>query len=249
MGLFSKSPPQPPPVTGADAIRPVNEHAAGAIERALIQLGQVVHAVDPARGVAFAAGGPPLWSVGFVSVPGPRPYTLLVTYGLSYTVSPKRARSHLRYELSLAVPADEPASPGGDAFLRAQAHYLVTQHAQLAAGECVPFRGVPITKLAVAPEHQHMQPDTALVGILVAPDPVVPLIQSDAGDIEVRRLVGIDQFEIDRAVTWDPPAFLELVRGIDPLLLTSPRRSSYMPQLVVLFVSCFFCVGCFVVVV
>ena len=231
MGLFSKSPPQPPPVTGADAIRPVNEQAAGAIERALTQLGQVVHAVDPARGVAFAAGGPPVWSVGFVSVPGPRPYTLLVTYGLSYTVSPERARSHLRYELSLAVPADEPASPWGDAFLRAQAHYLVTQHAQLAAGECVPFRGVPITKLAFAPEHQHMQPDTALVGILVAPDPVVPLIQSDAGDIEVRRLVGIDQFEIDRAVTWDPPAFLELVRAIDPLLLTSPRRSSYMPQL------------------
>jgi hypothetical protein len=32
-------------------------------------------------------------------------------------------------------------------------------------------------------------------------------------------------------VTWDPAAFLEMVRGIDPLLLTSPRRSTYMPQL------------------
>src|SRR3569623_3040927 len=130
MGLISKSPPQPPPVTGADAIRPGNEQAAGAIERARTQLGQVVHAGEPARGGAFAAGGPPVWSVGFVSVPGPRPYTLLVTYGLSYTVSPERARSHLRYELSLAVPADEPASPWGAAILRAQAPYLEPPQAQ-----------------------------------------------------------------------------------------------------------------------
>ena len=228
MGLFSKN---PPPVTGADAIRQVNEQAAGSIERALAQLGQVVHAVDPSRSTSFAAGGPPVWSVGFVSVPGPRPYTLLVTYGLSYTVTPERARSHLRYELSIAIPYDEPASPWGDAFLRAQAHYLITQHADLKVGDCIPFRGVPITKLAFAPEHQMMQPDTSLVGILVAPDPVVPMITSDAGDIEVRRLVGIDQLEIDRAVTWDPPAFLDMVRAVDPLLLTSPRRTSYMPQL------------------
>ena len=231
MGLFSKNQPQPMQVTGPDAIRPVNERAAGAIEQALGQLGQVVHAVDPARSVSFAAGGPPVWSVGFVSVAGPRPYTLLVTYGLSYTVSPEPARSHVGYELSLAIPHDEPASPWGDAFLRAQAHYLVTQHAELKVGECVPFRGVPITKLAFAPEHQVMQPETSLVGILVARDPVVPVVRTDAGDVEVRRLVGIDQLEIDRAVTWDPAAFLEMVRGIDPLLLTSPRRSSYMPQL------------------
>lgn len=232
MGLFSKNPPhQPMQVTGPDAIRPVNERAAGAIEQALGQLGQVVHAVDPARSMSFAAGGPPVWSVGFVSVAGPRPYTLLVTYGLSYTVSPEPARSHVGYELSIAVPHDEPASPWGDAFLRAQAHYLVTQHAELKVGECVPFRGVPITKLAFAPEHQGMQPETSLVGVLVAQDPVVPVIRTDAGDVEVRRLVGIDQLEIDRAVTWDPAAFLEMVRGVDPLLLTSPRRSTYMPQL------------------
>src|SRR3569832_2005894 len=123
MGLFSKSPPQPPPVTGADAIRPVNEQAAGAIERALTQLGQVVHAVDPARGVAFAAGGPPVWSVGFVSVPGPRPYTLLVTYGLSYTVSPERARSHLRYKHTHTKPANKPATPRDETNQHTQAHY------------------------------------------------------------------------------------------------------------------------------
>src|SRR3569832_1461066 len=51
MGLFSKSPPQPPPVTGADAIRPVNEQAAGAIERAATwdppALLEPVRAIDP----------------------------------------------------------------------------------------------------------------------------------------------------------------------------------------------------------
>jgi hypothetical protein len=231
MGLFTKHPPPAAPVMGPDAIRPVNEQAAGAIERALGQLGPVVHPDDPARSVSFAAGGPPVWSVGFVAVPGPRPYTLLVTYGLSYTVSPEPARSHVRYELSIAVPHDEPASPWADAFLRAQAHYLLVQHAELAVGECVPFRGVPITKLAFAPDYHATLPDTSLVGILVAQDPVIPMIRADAGDIEVRRLVGIDQLEIDRAVTWDPPAFLEEVRRLDPLLLTSPRRATYMPQL------------------
>jgi hypothetical protein len=229
--LFTKNPPPPQPVVGPDAIRPVNEQAAGAIEHALGQLGQVVHANDPARSVSFAAGGPPVWSVAFVAVAGPRPYTLLVTYGLSYTVSPEPARSHVRYELSIAVPHDEPASPWADAFLRAQAHYIVTQRAELTVGECVPFRGVPITKLAFAPDYHATLPDTSLVGILVAQDPVIPTIRTGAGDIEVRRLVGIDQLEIDRAVTWDPLAFLEMVRGLDPLLLTSPRRSTYMPQL------------------
>lgn len=229
MGFFSKN--QSPPVTGADAIRPVNEGAANAIEQALGRFGQVMHAVDPNRGVSTAAGGPPVWSVGLVSVPGERPYTLLCTYGLSYVVSPEPMRSHIRYELSIAVPADEQASPWGDAFLRAQAFYLVQQKAELKLGECVPFRGQPITRLAFAPEYQAAQPDTVLCGVLVGKDPVIPTLHTDAGEIEVRRLVGIDPMEIDRAVTWDPAQMLEMIRGIDPLLLTSPKRKTYIPQL------------------
>ncbi|HEY0250010.1 MAG TPA: suppressor of fused domain protein, partial [Kofleriaceae bacterium] len=227
MGFFNKN----QPVTGADAVRPVNEPAAAAIEQALGQYGQVMHAVDPNRGVALAAGGPPVWSVGLVSVPGTRPYTLLVTYGLSYTFSPEPGRSHVRYELSLAIPHEDQASPWGDAFLRAQAFYVVSQKAELKLGECMPFRGIPITRMAFGPEFHAQLPESSLVGMLVAQDPVIPTIKTEAGDIPVRRLVGIDQMEIDRAVTWDPAALLELIRGIDPLLLTPLKRKPYIPQL------------------
>jgi hypothetical protein len=154
-----------------------------------------------------------------------------MTYGLSYTVSPEAERAGVRYELSIAIPEGEPVSPWADAFLRGQAHYIITQKAELKLGECVPFRGVPITKMAFAPEHAAMMPDTSLVGILVAQDPIVPIVNTPAGEVEVRRLVGIDQTEIDRAVTWDPAAFLELVRGIDPLLLSPLARASYTTQL------------------
>ena len=227
MGFFSKN----QPVTGADAIRPVNEQATAAIEQALGQYGPVLHALDPNRTVSFAAGGPPVWSVGIVSVPGERPYTLLMTYGLSYAVSPEPARSHVRYELSLAVPLADPATPWGDALLRAQAFYVVDKKAELKLGECVPFRGIPITKMAFAPEFHAQMPDSSLVGMLVARDPVIPTIHTPTGEIEVRRLVGIDQMEIDRAVTWDPAALLEMIRGLDPLLLTPLKRPPYIPQL------------------
>jgi Suppressor of fused protein (SUFU) len=216
---------------GSDAVRPINDEAVAALDQALGQFGPVTHAVDPARATSFAAGGPPVWSVGFVSVPGPRPYTLVVTYGLSYTLSPESERAGVHYELSIAVPHDEPATPWADAFLRGQAHYIITQKAELKLGECVPFRGVPITRMAFAPEVAATMPDTSLVGILIAQDPVIPVISTQKGDIEVRRLVGVDQDEIDRAVTWDPAAFLELVRGEDPLLLSPLQRASYMTTL------------------
>jgi len=216
---------------GPAAVRPINDQAVAALDQALGRFGPVTHAVDPARTTAFASGGPPVWSVGFVSVPGPRPYTLVVTYGLSYTLSPESERAGVRYELSIAIPHGEPVTPWADAFLRGQAHYIITQKAELKLGDCVPFRGVPITRMAFAPEHAVMMPDTTLVGILVAQDPVIPVVTTPTGDIEVRRLVGVDQQEIDRAVTWDPAAFLELVRGVDPQLLSPLQRPSYMTTL------------------
>jgi hypothetical protein len=228
MGLFSKK--DGAPLSGADAVRRVDEQAAAAFEQALGQLGQVVHAVDPNRGISFAAGGPPVWSVGFVSVAGPRPYTLAVTYGLSSIITPESGRPAIDYELSIAVPAGEPVSPWADAFLRAQAHYILTQRVDLNAGDCVRFGGGPITRLAFAPEHHAMLPDTTLVGMLVAVDPVVPVVRTPVGDIAVRRLVGIDGHELDRAQTWDPAAFLELVRAADPLLLSPLQRPSYLAQ-------------------
>src|SRR5260221_6227143 len=132
MGLFSRK--GPGIFSGPDAVRQVNDEAVAALDHALGRFGPVTHAVDPARTTAFAAGGPPVWSVGFVSVPGPRPYTLVTTYGLSYTVSPEAERAGIRYELSIAVPHGEPVTPWADAFLRGQAHYIITQKAELKLG-------------------------------------------------------------------------------------------------------------------
>ena len=226
MGLFNR-----PGGLFGGAVRAVNEPAVMALDEALGRFGPVTHAIDPKRATAFVSGGPPVWSVGFVSVPGPRPYTLIVTYGLSYMLSPESDRAGVGYELSIAVPHGEPVTPWADALLRAQAHYILAQKAELKPGDCTPFLGVPITRVAFAPEHAAMLPDSSLVGILVAQDPVIPTVTTPAGDIEVRRLVGVDQYEIDRAVTWDPAAFLELVRGIDPLLLSPLQRPSYMTTL------------------
>jgi hypothetical protein len=229
MGLFSRK--GGGLFSGPAAVRQVNEQAIAALEAALARLGPVTHAVDPQRSVAFVSGGPSVWSVAFVSVPGPRPYTLVVTYGLSYTLSPEADRAAIGYELSIAIPHGEPVTPWADAFLRGHAQYIVTQKAELKIGECVPFRGVPITRVAFPPEQHAMLPDTNLVGMIVAPDPVIPSVRTPAGDVEVRRLVGVDQHEIERAVTWDPAAFGELVRGVDPLLLSPLRRQSFLPAL------------------
>jgi len=201
------------------------------LEQALGQYGQVTHIVDPKRDIAFSSGGPAVWSIGFVTVPGPRPYTLVVTYGLSNAISPEAERAGVEYELSIAIPQGEPVTPWADAFLRAQASRILTQKLELKVGECLSFAGAPITKVAFPPEQAAAMPNTNLVGMLIAKDPAISSVRTQNGDIEVRRLVGIDQFEIDRAVTWDPAAFLELVRGIDPQLVTALQRASYMPTL------------------
>ena len=217
MGLFSKKPPDgPPPV----AI--VNDQAVYALDQALSAFGPVSH--------SFSPGGFPIRSVGIVEVQSPRPYTLLVTYGFSEVLAPEPQRQGFRHEFSLAIPRGEPVAPWADAFLRAQAHSMLEQRVDVRPGECVPFNGIPMTYMPFQPEHHAMMPPTTLVGMFVATDPVLPMVNTPAGPVEIRRLVGIDQYEIDRAMTWDPPAFLELMRGVDPLLLSPLQRPSYLQQ-------------------
>ena len=216
MGFFSKKPPD------ADYVPQINEQAVAAFDRALGNFGPVAH--------SFSPGGQPMRSVGIVTVGGPRPYTLLVTYGFSEVLAPEPMRMGFRHEFSLAVPQGEPIAPWADAFLRAQCHSMLAQRVDVKAGECIPFNGIPMTCMAFQPEHHAMMPPTSLVGMFVATDPVIPSVDTPAGPVEVRRLVGIDQYEIDRALTWDPPAFLELMRGVDPLLLSTLQRPSYLTQ-------------------
>lgn len=211
--------------------RPVRNDVVTAFDDALKRLGggaQVMHAMDPARLLGFEHGGPPVWSVGMVEVPGPRPYTLLLTYGFSHVLSPERFREGLAHEFSLAVPAGTPLSPWADALLRHQARYVLTQGADIRPNDCVPFRGVPMTRIPFQPEHHAKLPHSTLVGVLATIDPVLPRIDTAHGAVEVRRLVGIDARELDRVETWSAKGFLEELRRVDPLLLSPLERACWL---------------------
>lgn len=217
-------------LNGGDT-RPVRDDVVTALDEALTALGrgaEVMHAMDPARLLRFEAGGPPIWSVGMVEVPGPVPYTLLVTYGFSHRLSPEPLREGLHHEYSLAVPTGVPLSPWADAFLRHQARYVLTQRADIRLNDCVTFRGVPMTRLPFQPQHHAMMPDSTLVGLLCTSDPALPRVETPHGPIEVRRLVGIDQRELDWAETWSAKGFLEALRRADPLLLSPLTRPSHL---------------------
>lgn len=211
--------------------RPVRDDVVTALDDALEGVGQgaqVMHAMDPSRLLSFENGGPPVWSVGMVEVPGPQPYTLLVTYGFSHVLSPEAFREGLRHEYSLAVPHGVPLSPWADAFLRHQCRYVLTQGADIRVNDCVPFRGVPMTRLPFQPAHHAMMPDSSLVGMLATVDPVLGRVPTPHGDIEVRRLVGIDARELDRVETWSAAGFLEALWKVDPLMRSPLMRPSWM---------------------
>lgn len=209
--------------------RPVRSDVVELVDSALGRLGSdVLHAMDPRRIIPFELGGPPVWSVGMVEVGGPTPYTLLVTYGFSHVLSPEPMREGLNHEFSLAVPKGIPLAPWADAFLRHQTRYILTQGADIRPNDCIPLRGVPMTRVPFQPEHHAMMPNSSLVGVLATADPVLPRLSTPHGDIEVRRLVGIDALELDRAETWSPAAFIDELKKVNPLLLSDIGRGSFM---------------------
>lgn len=187
----------------------------------------VMHAIDPTRNLAYQGGGPPIWSVGIVEVDGPVPYTLLVSYGFSHVLAPEAVREPYSHEYSIAVPAGTPARPWADALLRHLSRHVLDTGAELREGDMIPFF-MPLTRIPFAPDHREGILDTSLVGAFVTRDPVVPTVRTPHGEIEVRRLVGIDQSEVDRVDTWSRSEFIEAYAARDPLLLTDLNRPSAM---------------------
>ncbi|MEM6956721.1 MAG: suppressor of fused domain protein, partial [Myxococcota bacterium] len=165
--------------------------------------------------------------VGIVSVPGPTPYTLLVTYGFSHVLSPSSFREGMQHEYSIALPAGTDPSPWADALLRHMARYVLSSGKDLIVGDVMPCHA-PITCSAFQPEHHAMMPQTDLVGLVVGRDPALPSISTPHGAIEVRRFVGVDQLELDRAETWFGESFLEEYAKDEPLLLSALDRPSAM---------------------
>jgi len=189
--------------------------------------GEVMHAMDPRRIVDYPEG-PAVWSVGLVQVTnGAVPYTLLVTYGFSHAISPTDTRTGTQHEYSIAVPAGVDPSPWADALLRHLTNYVRKSGKDLMVGDILPCYA-PITCVPFQPKDHDAMEQTALASIVVAVDPVLPVISTDHGDVEVRRFVGVDDAERDRIETWSASAFIEEYLERDPLLLTDLRRTSAM---------------------
>ena len=111
--------------------------------------------------------------VGLASVPGPRPYTLLVTNGFSHILSPEADREGVHHEYSLAVPAGTPLEPWADALLRHECRYILDSGADIQVDDCVPFHGVPMTRIPFPREHHAPAPPARcrVIATTAAPEP------------------------------------------------------------------------------
>lgn len=210
--------------------RPVRHDVVESMDSALNALGgEVMHAIDPTRLLDFDQGGPPVWSVGIVEVSGDTPYTLLVTYGFSHILSPAAFREGINHEYSIAVPASTNPLPWADALLRHLTKYVLKSGRDLEVGQVMPCFA-PMTYIPF-PHHAHSSmPNTDLVGLAVARDPQIESIETAHGKMEVRRLVGLHQAELDRAETWSPEGFMEEYSVRDSLLLSDLSRPDAMKE-------------------
>jgi len=184
---------------------------------------ELLHAIDPRRILAWEEGGPAVWSVGLVEVAGARPYRLAMTYGFGSVLTPEPCRAKFRHEYSIAFPA-EGGPEWAVALLRHLSRYVLTSGNELSVGDIMPCHA-PITCVPFPPQYHAQMPDTALVGVVVLPDPVLGAIATPGGAIEVRRIVGITQAEIDGAFAGDLDAELARLVRRDALLLSDIART------------------------
>jgi hypothetical protein len=208
----------------ADTVREVHQGAVEALDAALGRFGEVLHAIDPSRILTFEAGGPPVWSVGMVRTDGD---WLLVTYGMSELISPEASRAGIHHEYSLRIPGGAEPPVWGPALLRHLARYVLRSGADLQVGDTMPF-GHPISRVPFQPEHHAGLPDSALTAVVVAADPLLPSVEAPLGAIEVRRLVGVHQEELELLQTWSAGGFLDEMARVAPTLASDLARPSLL---------------------
>lgn len=175
--------------------RNVNGKAVECLDEALARaagapVDQILHGIDPRRILSFENGGPPVWSVALCPSSSSPSGFLFVTYGLSKMIDPSTPFEH---EMSIRVASNDKEPPSWPMFLlRHLARYQITGGRDLGVGDPMTF-AEPITRAAMAPEHQHNQPDSSLRAIGVMTDPILgavgtPHASSKCGEFTACRM-------------------------------------------------------------
>ena len=199
--------------------RPVREDVVAALDAMLGRAGEVFHAIDPARIASFLQGGPAVWSVGIVQVQGPVPFHFALTYGLSHVLSPETFRQGIDYELSIALPGGQADARWGVPLLRHLARYILSSGNPLEVGDVMPCHA-PLPWVPFHPSTHRDLPSSETNSIVVTADPVLPRIDTPAGPIAVRRIVGIDAAELQRLGPMPPAQRTAARAAVDPNLFT-----------------------------
>jgi suppressor of fused-like protein len=197
---------------GLAAARAHVEHIDGAAARARftpgpagrLKRGGPLHEVD-----AHLLERPPHWH--------------LVTFGLSdlwEKTSDDPEVSGWGFELTLRLPARDGAGQApawaSDLLTNLAAYVWQTGH-DFAYGDHIDLRG-PI----------RLGSRSAVTAAALAVDPALGTLQGPFGLVEFLQVVGLTADELELCRAWRTEAVLNLLAGIDPLLVTDPDRRSLL---------------------
>ncbi|HEY1954009.1 MAG TPA: suppressor of fused domain protein [Polyangiaceae bacterium] len=194
---------------GPGAMRSANGGAVEALDAALAaSMGgaNVLHGFDPRRIVAFAAGGPPVWSVAFASRDGHHQF---LTYGLSRAVDPA---SPFPFELALRVRDPNPAPMWPVMLLRSIARYHFSTGRVIAPGQFIDLGG-PISQAPVTPAERHTMPTTHMTAIMTLGGATIP---TPHGPIALHNVLGIDARECELLQSCRAESFMRELAKRNP---------------------------------
>jgi hypothetical protein len=167
--------------------------------------GSVVHAMSAGPNEVAAR----LWSVALASGDGTHLYA---TCGLSGRIDTGDDRTPTTWELSIAVEAEKP--PVWPVYLlRYLASYAITTSRPLRIGDFLRLGG-PISRRPLVEAARDSVPGTALTAIGITRDPALSSIDTPRGDIELRRVIGLHEDEVQLFEAWSLEGFVAAA-GLD----------------------------------
>jgi hypothetical protein len=191
------------------AVRNVNGPAVEALDNALAaSMGgaQVMHGIDPRRILAFAAGGPPVWSVAVASREGHHQF---LTYGLSRAIDPA---SPFAFELALRVRDADPSPMWPMLLLRSLARYHFATGRVIAPGQAMDLGG-PISQAPVAPAERDAMPTTRMTGVMILGGATIP---TPHGPVQLHNVFGLDARERELLESCRAAAFMRELAARNP---------------------------------